>query len=316
MPRLARFAWVVLFGNVAITLWGAFVRATGSGAGCGGHWPLCNGDVVPRSPSVATLIEISHRATSGIGFAAVMLLGGLVLRATAKGHPSRVPAVAAMALMLTEVLIGGLIVVLGHVALDPSLVHGVFTGLHAGVTFLLLTALTLTAHHLAGCPAARLRGRGDVVLPLAQAFAGLALTVGSGAVAALGDTLFPATSLRDGFEQDLSASSHAFLHVRTLHPVLALLAFMLVVGACTSLRAREGASPETRALAGRALILVCAQMALGGVNLLLLVPIATQMLHLLLADLLFVALVMLGARALSDGEGASTEVAAVPVATV
>ncbi len=299
MSRLARFAWAVLVGNIAVILWGAYVRATGSGAGCGGHWPTCNGDVLPRTPSTATLIELSHRVSSGVAFGAVMLLGALVWRGTLAGHPARRAAAFAMALMLVEVLIGAVIVLLGHVALDPSLLHGAFTEIHAGNTFLLLAALTLTAYHLAGCPPVRFAGRSGLVMPLGQAFVGLGLTIGSGAIAALGDTLFPARSLREGFAQDVSPGAHLFLHIRTLHPVFAMLAFMFVFGGALSIRGRSDASPETRSLATWVLVLVCAQSALGLVNLWLLVPIATQLLHLLGADVLFVLVVMLGGRALA-----------------
>ena len=68
MRPFTRFAWAVLAANLAVVAWGAFVRATGSGAGCGQHWPPCNGAVVPRSPTAETAIEFSaprderHRA--------------------------------------------------------------------------------------------------------------------------------------------------------------------------------------------------------------------------------------------------------------
>ncbi len=310
MSRLARFAWAVLAGNILVILWGAYVRATGSGAGCGAHWPMCTGTVVPRSPSVATLIELSHRASSGLAFAAVLLLGGLVLFRTPKGHAARPAAVLAMALMLGEVLIGAAIVLLGHVALDPSLLHGVFAEIHAGNTFLLLAALTLTAHHLEGRPRLRLAGQGAAALSLAQAFAGVALTVGSGAIAALGDTLFPARTLREGFAQDISAGAHLFLRIRTLHPLFAIVAFVLVLGACLSLRARAELRRESHALAGWVIAGISAQMAIGLVNLWLLVPIATQMLHLACADVLFVMLVLLTGHALADTRAPEAQVMA------
>jgi heme A synthase len=300
MSRLAKLAWGVLALNVAVILWGAYVRATGSGAGCGGHWPTCNGEVLPRAPGAATLIELSHRASSGVAFGAVMLLGVLVWRATPPGHPARRPAVLGMALMLCEVLVGAAIVLLGHVALDPSLAHGAFTEVHACNTFLLLAALTLTAHHLSGCPEPRLAGRGPLVISLAQSFVGFAFTALSGAIAALGDTLFPTHSLGEGLAQDFSPGAHLFLQLRTLHPVFAMLAFFFVFGGCTSLRARTGLSPESRALSFWVLVTICLQVALGGLNLLLLAPIPMQMLHLLAADVLFILLVMLSARALSD----------------
>jgi heme A synthase len=204
-----------------------------------------------------------------------------------------------MALMGGEVLIGALIVVLGKVALDPSIQHGMFTELHAGNTFLLLAALTLTAHHLGGGPSLELKGHGPVAASLGQAFGGLALTVGTGAIAALGDTLFPATSLREGLAQDLSPGAHVFLHLRTLHPIFAIVAWVLVVGACFALRGREELTPAVRTLATWAIALASFQMLLGGLNLWLLVPIPTQLLHLALADALFITLVLTAAHALA-----------------
>jgi heme A synthase len=303
MSRSARFTWAVLLGNVAVILWGGFVRATGSGAGCGGHWPTCNGNVVPRSPSVATLIELSHRVTSGAAFFAVMALGVVTFRATRAGDPARRTVALAMALMLMEVLIGASIVLLGHVALDPSLLHGVFTELHAGNTFLLLLALTLTAYHLDGGRRLRVSGRAGVLAPLGQALLGLGLTFGSGAIAALGDTLFPARSLADGFAQDLSPGSHLFLHLRTLHPVVAVVAFVLVLGGCLSIRAQAVSPEAARRYALWLLGAVTFQMALGLLNLWLLVPIATQLLHLATADAVFVLFVLTGAHALAERDG-------------
>ena len=71
---------------LAIIAWGTFVRATGSGAGCGNHWPLCNGEVLPRAPSVATLIEYSHRLTSGVALILVAIVLYQVRRHREPGH--------------------------------------------------------------------------------------------------------------------------------------------------------------------------------------------------------------------------------------
>ncbi|MGH7436927.1 MAG: COX15/CtaA family protein, partial [Polyangiaceae bacterium] len=79
-PPFARFAWGLLAYDVAVVVWGAFVRATGSGAGCGRHWPTCNGDFVPRAPRLETLIEMSHRASSGLAFLLTAVLLGWALR--------------------------------------------------------------------------------------------------------------------------------------------------------------------------------------------------------------------------------------------
>src|SRR3954447_26794217 len=92
---LRRFSWGVLVYFVAVILWGGLVRATGSGAGCGEHWPLCNGTVVQHSPSVETLIEMTHRITSGITVIAMLALVVWTFRGTIRKHIARVTVVAA-----------------------------------------------------------------------------------------------------------------------------------------------------------------------------------------------------------------------------
>src|ERR671912_761132 len=97
MPtRLARFAWGVLSYNVAVIAWGAYVRATGSGAGCGEHWPLCNGTVIPRAPEIATIVEFSHRLTSGLALLAVVGLVAWTFRTRPRGDQSRTGAVLSL----------------------------------------------------------------------------------------------------------------------------------------------------------------------------------------------------------------------------
>ena len=88
-PALRRFAWGVLAYFVAVILWGSLVRATGAGAGCGNHWPLCNGTVLQHSASVNTIIEFTHRITSGLSFfSAVGLLIGLLPEPSADTLPA------------------------------------------------------------------------------------------------------------------------------------------------------------------------------------------------------------------------------------
>src|ERR1044071_4013704 len=118
--RFARYAWGVLAYNVAVVLWGAYVRATGSGAGCGNHWPLCNGEVTPHSPAIATLIEFTHRATSGISLALVGLLVVWAFRAYPRRHRVRLGAALSLVFLLTEALIGAALVLLEHVAKNTS----------------------------------------------------------------------------------------------------------------------------------------------------------------------------------------------------
>lgn len=286
MTGFARFAWFVLAYNVAVILWGAVVRATGSGAGCGSHWPLCNGVVVPQSPAAHTLIEFSHRLTSGV--ALLLVLGLLVgaLRRFAKGHAARFWAWASFGFILGEAAVGAGLVLFELVADNKSMARALFMGTHLVNTFLLLAALTLTAHHGRSETG---RGHARVTPGLAAGLMGMLLVGASGAIAALGDTLFPAGTLAQALQHDLSPTAHVLVRLRMLHPFLSIgVGLLLVALAVRSL-------PQARTAARAVIGLVVAQCLLGAVNVALLAPIALQIAHLLLADLLWIALVLLAA---------------------
>ena len=146
---LARFAWLTLAYNIAVVLWGAYVRATGAGAGCGNHWPLCNGAVLPRTQQAQTVIEFTHRLTSALDVIMVSSLLVWCWRKTSKGDWARYSSVAAIFLLVNEAILGALLVLLDHVAQDRSPARVVFLCMHFGNTLLLLAALTMTARWLA-----------------------------------------------------------------------------------------------------------------------------------------------------------------------
>jgi heme A synthase len=297
VPRLARFAVWTLGLNVLVVLWGAVVRATGSGAGCGSHWPLCNGEMVPRSPTVATLVELTHRLTSGAALVLVAVLTVWCFRALPRRHPGRRAAVVAAALIVAEAAIGAGLVLFSLVGSDASVGRAAYMGLHLAVTFFLLAALALTAWWASGAPPVRLAGSATVYLGLAMA--GLLLVGASGAIAALGDTLFPAGSLAAGMRQDVAPGAHFLLRLRVIHPLLAttvgvyLLLLPQLVGAV-----RRGRT--ARRFGSAVSLLALAQLAVGAVNLGLLAPVWLQLLHLLLADAVWVALVLFAAAMLAD----------------
>jgi cytochrome c oxidase assembly protein subunit 15 len=298
---LVRFAWGVVAYNVLVILWGALVRATGSGAGCGNHWPLCNGQVIPLSPRLDTIIEFTHRCMTG--GSTFLVLGLLVwtFHGTVKGQAARVLAVASMVLLLNEAFLGALLVKLGYVTGNQSVGRVVVLSIHLTNTLLLLAALTLTARLLGTAQMWRELGIGGA--KKAWAFAGLAATlvVGvSGSLAALGDTLFPASSLRAAFAQDFAAGSPWLLRLRGVHPVSAVVAAVFVfwlVG-----RARRAGS-------GRLAVVVMAllgfQFLLGLADIVLLAPVWMQIVHLLGADLYWVALVTLAATVVWPKSGAT-----------
>jgi len=265
----------VLAYNVFVVLWGAFVRATGSGAGCGAHWPMCNGEVLPRSPQLATIIEFTHRATSGIALIAVVALVIWAFRAFPKGHAVRRGAVLSGVFILTEALIGAGLVLLEHVAQNPSVYRGWSLSLHLVNTFTLLAVLALTAWWSTG----RTGRLGNIPMLTGMIVLGV-----SGAIAALGDTLFPVTSWSAALAQDLSPSAHIFVRLRVLHPVIALAVAVWIL----MVARRRFSEPLGLAL----VILTFAQMVLGIMNLALLAPVPMQLIHLAAADALWIVAVL------------------------
>jgi heme A synthase len=295
-PRpFARYAWSVLAFNVAVVLWGAYVRATGSGAGCGQHWPLCNGDIVPVAPTMKTIIEFTHRATSGIDLVMVAVLLVWAFRGFPRRHRVRLGAALSAVFLMTEALIGAALVLLEHVARNQSTARAYSLSAHLINTLTLLACLTLTAWWAMGKPPVRVAGR-----PAWMAGASLAMVMVlgvSGAIAALGDTLFPARSLAEAFAQDFDPASSIFVRLRVLHPVIAALAgtWLVFYAAATA-----GRRPDLGPRAWLLLVLVGGQLAAGAANLLLRAPVWMQMLHLALADAVWISLVILCAGVLKS----------------
>jgi heme A synthase len=299
LTRFAKYAWAVLAYNVGVILWGAYVRATGSGAGCGGHWPLCNGQVIPLSPQAATLIEFSHRVSSGLTLLAVLGLVVWAFRAYPRGHPVRLGAGLAMFFTLTEALVGAGLVLFQLVAQNASALRAFSVAVHLTNTFLLLASLTLTALWASGGRPLRLHGQGWAAWWLGLGLAGVLLLGISGAITALGDTLFPASSLVEGLRQDLSPSAQFMIRLRVFHPLIAMAVGLLVMLVAYSLSSSRPDESGRRWLAVALGGLVAVQWLAGITNVALLAPVWMQLLHLFLADLVWIVLVLLAATVLA-----------------
>jgi heme A synthase len=204
---------------------------------------------------------------------------------------------AAVFFEFMEALIGAALVLLGHVARNPSTARGYSLSLHLINTLLLLAAITVTAWagsrgNLLPRPGLR-RWR----LAYAACAAALLLLGVSGAIAALGDTLFKATSLGEGFRQDFAAGVHPFVRLRIWHPVIAVVVSVGTVALAYTAILRQNGFRALRA-AYSVLGLMALQLAVGTVNLSLLAPVPLQLVHLLLADLLWICFVLMGAETL------------------
>lgn len=289
---LLRATKATLVATVLVILFGAVVRITGSGAGCGQHWPTCQGEVAHLPRSVETLIEFTHRVTSGLLGLAVFALAGWAFRVFAPGHPVRRFAVWTVVFILIEALIGMLLVKLALVGTDASLGRAVVMPLHLVNTLLLLGALVLTGYHCLpkGEPVTEASRRASKRVLGAMA-AVLVVSV-SGAVTALGDTIFPVRA-GEGFPA-LAGGAEANLHflteARVFHPVLAVLALFLLLRLLP--RAASAGSASARRFANASVFLVVLQGVVGAVNVLLSAPGYMQVVHLLGVCSLWIALVL------------------------
>jgi heme A synthase len=313
MERRSRFgpyAALVLAYNLAVIVWGAYVRATGSGAGCGDHWPTCDGQVLPRPRDLAMLIEFTHRVTSGLSLMLVLGLVVVAFRRFTPGHAARLGAALSGVLILTEALLGAGLVLFRLVAHDTSITRAWFHAAHLVNTFALVAALTLTAWWGYGGAALTLSRRGLSAAVLAG-LAGTLLLAVTGGIAALGDTMFPARTLAEGLAQDFSPSAHILLQLRVWHPVAAITVGAYLMAMVWGVhRARR--APLTGAFAWAFSGLFALQLVLGVLNVYLLAPAWLQLTHLFVADLVWVVLVLHAAAALAVNDSAASAVEYLP----
>lgn len=297
MPRrFAAYAWAATVLSVAVISGGAIVRATGSGAGCGAHWPKCNGSIVPEG-TTESIIEFAHRTTSGLAFLAVVAL--FLMARRVEVTRVRRAAGAALAFMIGEVGVGAALVLGEWVGDDASVARAVIDGFHLVNTLFLLGALTLTAWWGGGGAPLRLRQISRDGRLLLGGIGAVLIVAAAGALTALGDTLFPDASIFD----DVSASSHFLVRLRVVHPVLAVAtAIFLIVVARRIAARRDG-------FAGRISVTVAAiaggQLFVGFTNLGLGAPVWMQVVHLLVTDALWISLVLAAANELAAVEVAA-----------
>jgi protoheme IX farnesyltransferase len=303
-PWLSRYAWGTLAYTVLVAVWGAYVRATGSGAGCGNHWPLCNGEVVPRAPAMETMIEFSHRLTSGLAGVLVLGLAIWAVRRFGVRHRVGSAALAALVLTIVEALIGAALVRFELVGDNPSGARGVVIAAHLVNTLLLLAALASTAAWASGARGGgfgppRLRGQGAAGWLLAAGLVLVCVLGASGAVTALGDTLYPVASLTEDAILELPPTAQLLIRLRVFHPFIAVGVGIYLVAAAALVRLLRP-SPTVARLALGLAVLFTLELLVGIVNVGLAAPVWLQLAHLGLAYLVWLVLVLLAVAAFAE----------------
>lgn len=292
--EFSRLAWGGLVYNLAVILWGAWVRITGSGAGCGDHWPTCGGDIIPRSPDVATMIEFSHRITSGLTLIFGIILLILARRVFAKGHRARIAAWVTLVFILLEAALGALLVLKGLVANDTSSARAIVVALHLVNTLGLVGGGALTAWWSVDRP--RSHGAAVHKAGLWALMIGLVLVGATGAITALGDTLFPVpvvegSGLIATIVHDISMAEHILVRLRIVHPLLAVCVGLGIL--VWGLTVERGTQSGALGYLANALVWSAAlQLMLGVLNVILHAPGWMQLVHLLVADLVWIAAIL------------------------
>lgn len=295
-PRLSRhavrrWAWFTLAFLIVVVLEGAVVRATSSGGGCGNHWPLCNGEVLPHHPRLATIIEFTHRSLTGLSSMCLVLMVALTFAGTPQRHPARRAALFSVAFLFAEALLGAVLVKFGLVETNASSLRVVMQSVHFTNTLLLLAATTLTAYFLGD--AHPIAGSHPLRRATWTAVAATVMTGATGSLAALADTIFPSPDLRSALTADFATHSPLLIRMRWMHPTAAIFATLATLAMIAALR--RGSHPRT---ANMLAWNIAFQIVIGVADVLWLAPITLQVLHLLSADVFWISLVVVAAKVL------------------
>jgi heme A synthase len=299
LTYFARYTWCTLAFNLLVIIWGVFLRASKSGDGCGQHWLTCNGEVIPAAPQLKTIIEFSHRLTSGLALIAVVILVIWAFRAFAKGDILRKMAVASLVFIIMEALVGAGLVLTGNTAENLTPTRPLWMAAHLINTFALVAILSLTAWFASGGSTFNFNVPRKTLILLAIGVLGVFIVGMSGSTAALSSMLFPSATLAEGFAKDFSDTSHFLLRLRISHPILSIalgvylfcLALWVIKRSPDNFWAKRWANVLT--------VIVLLQLLAGGLTLVTLAPIVMQLIHLLLADLLWISFVLMSAEFLA-----------------
>lgn len=266
--------WLYLFWiyTLLVIAWGAWVRISHSGNGCGDHWPLCQGDIIPNLQNKKTLVEYSHRLMSGAYGLIVFWIFFYFRKYSANPQQKKI-SVYLLIFMILEALLGALLVKQNLVTVNDSIFRLVAMSLHQLNSFL-LTGVTYLLY---------LSTKQSLKIRITKLNIGFLILSVSGAIASLAATLFPSTSIWEGIMQDFAHDSHLFVRLRVIHPVLAV---TLVSSVIYWLQTRAKTSKETSRLA----LSLFVAMLVGIITLMTLSPTWLKITHLMLAHFIWAAI--------------------------
>lgn len=302
MSRFAKYAWFVTGYTILVILWGAVVRITGSGAGCGNHWPACNGEILYRPEYIETMIELSHRLTSALAGFFVLILLIWAFRKTFEHNQRLIRRMTVMTFIfiLIEGALGAALVRLELVGDNASVARAVMIALHLVNTLILLGFSTGAAWAASQPRQVRYKGFNADASAILTGMLGILLVSAIGAITALGNTLFPSESLVEGIRADFDPTSHFLIQLRIWHPAIALATSGFLFWYGYRVLNRDDVTPQQTQLVNWLFGTVTLQIIVGFMAIALLAPIWVQLSHLLLADVLWMVLVVMAGNALTE----------------
>ena len=257
---------------------GAIVRATGSGDGCGASWPTCNGEIIPEFDTSSELIEFSHRSVSGV----LLIITFIIF---VKSFKDEVPTLQKKIIwsltffVLLEALIGAVIVIYEWVGMNSSAPRIIAVPLHLVNTFGLLGAYTLLVH-LTRNSKTTLNNFFDRGFKIGLFL--FLLSGATGSIAALADVIFPSESFITGLAADFDTNSEVLTRLRILHPIVASALSLYLYSEANRLQ------NEYQVITKNIKLLILLGVLLGISNVISNIILPLSILHLLMADLLWI----------------------------
>ncbi|MBX7173741.1 MAG: COX15/CtaA family protein [Pyrinomonadaceae bacterium] len=306
LGKFAKYAWFVLAYNLLVILWGVFLRASLSGDGCGEHWVTCGGEFIPSAPQLKTQIEFFHRITSSLAGITViiLLISAIVKRVKEKTSQSKLllkMSVLSLIFIIIEGIVGGLLVLTGNTAANWTPTRPYWMAAHLVNTFTLIAVLALTAWFASGGKSFSLfKADRKVLLFLIIGTIGIFIVGMSGSIAALSSMLFPSSTLSEGIAKDFSASSHYILRLRVFHPILSVMTGLFLIFLANWLKKQSDESAGVKRWGNILTGIILIQFVSGAVLILLLTPIVMQLIHLFLADAVWISFVLMSASFLAN----------------
>lgn len=306
LGKFAKYAWFVLAYNLLVILWGVFLRASLSGDGCGEHWVTCGGEFIPSAPQLKTQIEFFHRITSSLAGITViiLLISAIVKRVKEKTAQSKLllkMSVLSLIFIIIEGIVGGLLVLTGNTAANWTPTRPYWMAAHLVNTFTLIAVLALTAWFASGGKSFSLfKADRKVLLLIAIGTIGIFIVGMSGSIAALSSMLYPSSTLAEGIAKDFSASSHYLLRLRVFHPILSVTTGLFLIFLANWLKKQANESAGVKRWGNILTGIVLIQFVSGAVLILLLTPVVMQLIHLFLADAVWISFVLMSASFLAE----------------